>query len=280
MTALRCQSLLHHIPGRCVGAAGAPWAQQALANLCELLWYRKGPKVCPKGLPQGALSPHCEHTVMETRNGSDIPSQEYCHHQRQVPSPVASWSQAGSSPSPLPQHRLCCPSRDAPSIPTKRTRQGPSLSCTALESVSSSTGLGCQGNSRHSMSFSTSTRPCRVITSPLESRTIRVGMPAVEKNSERDQPKHELARDRVWGERPFPMASGSGRSPASLLPLCSSQSGDQAPWILFPSQQSTAIQEAFSSGTACLSLAAVWCPRVQISQYHPWILPLAPPSQC
>lgn len=115
------------------------------------------------------------------------------------------------------------------------------MSCTALESVSSSTGLGCQGNSRHSMSFSTSTRPCRVITSPLESSTIRVGMPAMEKNREGDQPKHELASDRVWGERPLPMASGSGRSPASLLPLCSSPSGDQAPWILLLSQQSTAI---------------------------------------
>lgn len=64
------------------------------------------------------------------------------------------------------------------SVPTKRTRQGPSFSCTALESVSSSTGLGCQGNSRHSMSFSTSTRPCRVITSPWESSTMSVGMPA------------------------------------------------------------------------------------------------------
>lgn len=193
-------------------------------------------QVCPEGLPQGALSLHwplCEHTLIENGHGSDIPSQGHCHHQRQVPSPVASSSRAGRSPSPLPQ--LCCHSRDAPSIPTKRTRQGPSFSCTALESVSSSTGLGCQGNSRHSMSFSTSTRPCRVITSPLESRTMRVGMPAMEKNRERDQPKHELASDRVWGERPFSMASSPGRSPASLLPVRSSWSGDQAPWILFPS---------------------------------------------
>lgn len=155
---------------------------------------------------------------------------DLCHHPRQVPSPVASSSQAGRLPSPLFQHRLCRQSRDAPSIPTKRTRQGPSLSCTALESVSSSTGLGCQGNSRHSMSFSTSTRPCRVITSPLASSTMRVGMPAMEKTGRRIS---ELASDRVWGERPFPMASGSGRSPGSLLPLRSSPSGDQAPWILF-----------------------------------------------
>lgn len=62
---------------------------------------------------------------------------------------------------------------------------------------------------------------------------MRVGMPAMEKHREGDQPKHELARDRVWGERPLPMASGSGRSPASLLTLRSSQSGDQASWILF-----------------------------------------------
>lgn len=62
---------------------------------------------------------------------------------------------------------------------------------------------------------------------------MRVGMPAMEKHREEDQPKHELARDRVWGERPLPMASGSGRSPASLLTLHSSWSGDQASWILF-----------------------------------------------
>lgn len=66
---------------------------------------------------------------------------------------------------------------------------------------------------------------------------MRVGMPVMEKHSQGAQPKHELASDRVWGERPFPTASGSGRSPASLGPLCSSRSGDQAPWILFlPSQ--------------------------------------------
>lgn len=65
-------------------------------------------------------------------------------------------------------------------IPTKRTRQGPSLSCTALESDSSSTGLGCHGNSLQSSSFSTSTRPCRVITSPCGSSTMSVGMPARE----------------------------------------------------------------------------------------------------
>lgn len=93
------------------------------------------------------------------------------------------------------------------SVPTKRTRQGPSLSCTALESVSSSTGLGCQGNSRHSTSFSTSTRPCRVITSPLGSSTMRVGMPAMGKNgggsdktrTSQRQKSHFLS-PRLWRE--------------------------------------------------------------------------------
>lgn len=61
--------------------------------------------------------------------------------------------------------------------PTNRTRQGPSWSCTALDSLSSSTGLGCHGKSRHSGSFSTSTRPCRVIMYPSASSRISVGMP-------------------------------------------------------------------------------------------------------
>lgn len=61
--------------------------------------------------------------------------------------------------------------------PTNRTRQGPSCSCTALDSLSSSTGRGCQGKSRHSGSFSTSTRPCRVIMCPSASRRISVGIP-------------------------------------------------------------------------------------------------------
>lgn len=52
------------------------------------------------------------------------------------------------------------------------------MSCTALESESSSTGLGCHGKPLQSSSFSTSTRPWRVITSPCGSSTMRVGMPA------------------------------------------------------------------------------------------------------
>ena len=61
--------------------------------------------------------------------------------------------------------------------PTNRTRHGPSWSCTALDSLSSSTGRGCQGKSRHSGSFSTSTRPCRVIMWPSASNRISVGIP-------------------------------------------------------------------------------------------------------
>lgn len=61
--------------------------------------------------------------------------------------------------------------------PTNSTRQGPSWSCTALDSFSSSTGRGCHGKSRHSGSLSTSTRPCRVITWPSVSNRIRVGIP-------------------------------------------------------------------------------------------------------
>lgn len=61
--------------------------------------------------------------------------------------------------------------------PTNRTRQGPSWSCTALDSLSSSTGRGCQGKRRHSGSFSTSTRPCRVIMCPSASSRISVGIP-------------------------------------------------------------------------------------------------------
>lgn len=49
-----------------------------------------------------------------------------------------------------------------------------------------------------------------------------------------DQPKSELASDRVWGGRPFPIASGSGRSPVSnAASLQLKQSRNQGPWILF-----------------------------------------------
>ena len=86
---------------------------------------------------------------------------------------------------PCPPSELCpfCPTQgpQLSYLPTNRTRQGPSFSCTALESESSSTGLGCHGKPLQSSSFSTSTRPCRVITSPCGSNTMRVGMPARER---------------------------------------------------------------------------------------------------
>lgn len=103
---------------------------------------------------------------------------------RQRPQPNSvkeerSWGQGILSASHERSILTCLP-RPLSSIPTKRTRQGPSLSCTALESESSSTGFGCHGNSLQSSSLSTSTRPCRVITSPCGSSTMSVGMPARE----------------------------------------------------------------------------------------------------
>lgn len=62
-------------------------------------------QVCPKGLPQGALSSHwpfCEHTVLETGNGSDIPSQEHCHNQRQFPAPWPAPAKLVDHPAPFP----------------------------------------------------------------------------------------------------------------------------------------------------------------------------------
>lgn len=69
------------------------------------------------------------------------------------------------------------------SSPTNSTRQGPSWSCTALDSLSSSTGRGCHGKSRHSGSLRISTRPCRVIMWPSVSNRISVGIPKVEKDT-------------------------------------------------------------------------------------------------
>lgn len=80
-------------------------------------------------------------------------------------------------------------------LPTNRTRQGPSWSCTALDSLSSSTGRGCQGKRRHSGSFSTSTRPCRVIMCPSASSRISVGIPGQEVRGGEDD-----ARQKTWEE--------------------------------------------------------------------------------
>lgn len=130
-----------------------------VAELEVQTWAR-----CVMGMP---LANPCEQQAAYTPLGSKF---QDCH-----PLESPKGRQQAAEPS---QHTD--PSLPAfGSIPTKRTRQGPSFSCTALESVSSSTGLGCQGNSRHSMSFSTSTRPCRVITSPWESSTMSVGMPVI-----------------------------------------------------------------------------------------------------
>lgn len=96
--------------------------------------------------------------------------------------------------------------------PTNRTRQGPSWSCTALASLSSSTGRGCQGKSRHSGSFSTSTRPCRVITWPSASSTISVGIPGGGEQMERGWHKQKTNRG----------GGGNGQECGSFPPIIAS----------------------------------------------------------
>ena len=114
-------------------------------------------------------------------------------------------------------------------IPTKRTRQGPSLSCTALESESSSTGLGCHGNSLQSSSFSTSTRPCRVITSPCGSSTMRVGMPV----RERAHLRVQKCWDRIQAQ---PLTSHG--TPSGLPATCPRNRATHfTPWLQCPPLQ-------------------------------------------
>lgn len=187
-----------------------------------------------------------------------VPSHGHSHHQRQVLSPRLALAKLAGSPAPSPAQAL--PSQQRCSIPTKRTRQGPSFSCTALESVSSSTGLGCQGNSRHSMSFSTSTRPCRVITSPWESSTIRVGMPA------RKGKQGGISQGTNWpatgcGEKSLflspPALAGAQRAALPLRSSC----GNQGPWILSLLEQSTVIQQPEQeAGRQELAQPALCCP--------------------
>lgn len=96
-----CSTKSQGVCGSCRSPVGTAGSAKPLGAAV----VQKRLQVCPEGLPQGALSSHwpfCEHT--ENGNGSDIPSQRHCHHHRQVPSPTDSSSQAGRSPSPLPQH--------------------------------------------------------------------------------------------------------------------------------------------------------------------------------
>lgn len=249
----------------------------------------KAPKVCPKGLPQGALSlhwPFCEHTMMETGNGSDIPSQENCHHQRQLPAPGPAPAKLAGHPAPFPSTALL--SQQGCSIHTyKENEAGALIQLHGVGVCQLQHGLGVPGElvalnvvqhlhpalPRDHVSLGVqhdeSRDACDGKTQGRGSAKARTGQ---RQGVGRKASSYGLW---LWQEPSEPPDSpqltewGSGfLDPVSVLAE-HSNSGNIQLWHCLP------LSAQLQAG-----IVAIWCPQVQIPPYHPETLPLAPPSQC